>query len=137
MLVLDNSVSMSWCFENQRTDYATAVLKALIDGCAVVPALWLLEVANVTSLAEQKGLLAATDRRRFLQLLLGLRTQVDHANAERIWGDVFDLALAHRITAYDARYLELAKRLSLPLASADTDLKAAAKKERVRIFEGS
>ena len=47
MLVLDNSVSMSWCFEDQRTDYTTAVLKALVDGCAVVPALWFLEVANV------------------------------------------------------------------------------------------
>ena len=135
MLVLDNSVSMSWCFEDQRTDYTTTVLKALLDGCAVVPSLWFLEVANVATLAEQKGVLKVLDRVRFIKLLGDLRKHVDHPTGERIWGEVYELSLKHKLTSYDARYLELAKRMNLPLASQDGDLKAAAKKEGVALFE--
>lgn len=135
MLVMDNSISMSWCFADQGTEYTTAVLTALADGCAVVPDLWFLEVANVTALAEQRGVLSAADRTRFLELLGGLRKQVDATNPERTWGDVYDLAMKHKLTSYDARYLELAKRMNLPLATADGDLKAAAKRERVQLFK--
>jgi predicted nucleic acid-binding protein len=127
---------MAWCFEDQRTGYTTAVLEALVDGYAVVPALWFLEVANVATLTEQKGVLRAADRVRFLKLLGGLRKQVDHATGERVWGEVYTLSLRHQLTSYDARYLELAKRMSLPLASQDGDLRAAAKKEGVALFSG-
>lgn len=137
LIVLDNSVSMTWCFEGQRTAYSTAVLQALRDGCAVVPSLWFLEVANVTALAEQKGMLSAADRTRFLQLLSVLRKQVDDATPERIWGDVYDLALRHKLTSYDACYLELARRTNLPLASEDRALTAAAKKAGVAMFQAS
>lgn len=136
MLVLDNSIAMSWCFTDQRDDYSEAVLRALIDGCAVVPELWLLEVANVTALAEQRGNLTAAERKRFLGMLSSLRTQIDHAGSDRIWGDVYDLAVKHRLTSYDARYLELARRMGLPLASSDKDLNSAAKKEGVARFPG-
>lgn len=135
VLVLDNSVSMAWCFTEERSDYTTAVLKALVDGCAVVPALWFLEVANVTSLSEQKGVLKTAERVKFMALLAGLRKQVDHASGERIWGEVYELSLKYKLTSYDARYLELAKRMNLPLASKDRDLRAAAKKEGVVLFE--
>lgn len=134
MLVLDNSVAMSWCFADQRNEYTTEVLKALVDGCAVVPALWFLEVANVAALTERKGALKRADRVRFLQLLGGLRKQVDHATGERIWGEVYELSIEHKLSSYDARYLELAKRRELPLATQDGDLRAAARKERVPLF---
>src|SRR5689334_21345286 len=73
MLVLDSSIAMSWCFADQGTDYARSVLEALLDGCAVVPELWFLEVAHVAGLAEQRDILPAADRIRFLDLLGGLR----------------------------------------------------------------
>lgn len=92
------------------------------------------EVANVAALTEQKGALKRADRVRFLQLLGGLRKQVDHATGERIWGDVYELSLKHKLTSYDARYLELAKRMELPLATQDGDLRAAPRKERVPLF---
>jgi predicted nucleic acid-binding protein len=136
MLVLDNSVTMTWCFEGQRTAYSTAVLEALGDGCAVVPGLWFLEVANVTTLAEQKGVLRSVDRTRFLALLSGLRKQVDEATPERIWGDVYALSMRHKLTSYDACYLELSRRTNLPLASEDRALKAAARKAGVVLFQG-
>lgn len=74
-------------------------------------------------------------RPAFRKLLGGLRKQVGHTTGERIWGEVHDLSLKHKLTSYDARYLELAKRMNLPLASQDGDLRAAAKKEGVALFE--
>jgi predicted nucleic acid-binding protein len=38
---------------------------------------------------------------------------------------VYSLAVAHRITGYDAVYLELALRKNLPLATLDEDLARA------------
>jgi predicted nucleic acid-binding protein len=40
----------------------------------------------------------------------------------------------HRLTAYDAAYLDLAKRLGLPLATLDADLIRAAAAEAVVIL---
>jgi predicted nucleic acid-binding protein len=41
------------------------------------------------------------------------------------------MATCHRLTLYDAAYLELAKRRSLPLPTVDRDLCAAASVEGV------
>jgi predicted nucleic acid-binding protein len=86
-------------------------------------------------LAEQKVALSAADRVRFLKLLGGLRKQVDQSSGERDWGEVYELSLAHELTSYDARYLELSNRMNLPLASQDADLRAAARKAGVTLFE--
>ena len=40
----------------------------------------------------------------------------------------------HQLTAYDVAYLDLARRLSLPLATRDTDLRAAAIAEGIQIL---
>jgi hypothetical protein len=40
----------------------------------------------------------------------------------------------HRLTVYDATYLELALRLSLPLATFDDDLRRAAQQEGVSLL---
>ena len=55
--VLDNTVTMAWCFTEEATDFTTTLLSRLSDltDRAVVPALWLYEVANVVELAVRKG----------------------------------------------------------------------------------
>ena len=47
--------------------------------------------------------------------------------------EILRLALRHKLTAYDATYLEAAIAHRLPLASFDSDLVAAAKKESVQL----
>ena len=47
---------------------------------------------------------------------------------------VLDLMRRHRLTAYDATYLELAIRLRLPLATKDRELLAAAPLVGVPLF---
>lgn len=53
---------------------------------------------------------------------------------ERLESTLLYLAREHRLTAYDAAYLELAVRYTLPLATLDHALAAAARAERITII---
>jgi predicted nucleic acid-binding protein len=44
------------------------------------------------------------------------------------------LARAHKLTAYDTAYLELARRQSIPLATLDQALARAARVEKISII---
>jgi predicted nucleic acid-binding protein len=127
-LVLDASVTICWCFPDQRTDYSKAVLSSVTEGLAVVPALWAIEVGNVLLTSTRRGVLSPDLMRAFLENL------ADYQDPDRVLGDVLRLAQKHRLTNYDACYLELAKRMSLPLASQDSALLTAAQREGVMQF---
>ena len=79
--VLDCSVTMAWCFEDESNAYTDSVLERLHAATAVVPGLWHLEVANVLIVATRRKRLARADAERFLQLLSGLNIAVDDAPA--------------------------------------------------------
>jgi predicted nucleic acid-binding protein len=130
--VLDCSVTMAWCFEDEADRYSEAALAALAGSAAVVPGLWPLEVANVLLVAERRGRLTPEDGRQFLVLLAGLPITVDVAIPDP--REILTLARVHRLSAYDAAYLELAVRDRLPLATRDRTLRAAARAARVAPF---
>jgi hypothetical protein len=47
-LVLDASVAVAWCFEDETTGFTEAVLDLLLRGTQVLtPAIWPLEVASI------------------------------------------------------------------------------------------
>ncbi len=116
--VLDNSVAMRWCFENAAHPYADGILKRLAAGeDALVPVLWFYEASAVLSREQNRGTLAAPKADQFLAELKALRIAADAECVARVFGDVHRLALAYRLTSYDAAYLELALRHGLPLAT--------------------
>lgn len=63
-----------------------------------------------------------------LALFQALPIQLDEFAHKQAWGETLRLAREHKLTTYDAAYLEMAVRLSLPLGTLDTSLRAAAKK---------
>lgn len=94
---------------------------------AIVPSPWLLEVSNAILNAERRKRLTVADSARFLQLLHGLPIQIEDASSiERAWGEILNLARAHRLSTYDAAYLELAMRSGALLATLDDTLREAA-----------
>ena len=132
--VVDTSVTLAWCFEDEAEAYAEAVLETL-DICeAVVPAIWPLEVGNVLLVAERNKRLSKADVVRFLALLSNLPVIVEQETPERMLKEIVALAREQRLTTYDASYLDLAMRLGLPIATRDTTLSKAAKKCRVPAF---
>ena len=128
--VLDNSVTMRWFFGDGKPAelrYAGLVLDSLNKASAIVPVTWGLEVANVIARAEAKAIVTEARSRTFLELLEGINIEVDQATFSRSLADTLQLARRYRLSAYDASYLELALRRSLPLATLDEDLQKAAK----------
>jgi predicted nucleic acid-binding protein len=77
-------------------------------------------------MAMRRGRIDQARIGRFARDLAALPIRIDPPHAPGAWGDVIRVATEHRLTVYDAAYLELAERTGLPLASLDGDLRMAA-----------
>lgn len=131
-LVIDASVTLAWCFADEQTPEALAVLDRVAEDGAAAPQLWPLEVLNALAVAERRGRIDAANRNRATEFLRALPVTVDGETAGRAWNETRRLSEAHGLTIYDASYLELALRLGVPLATVDARLAAAVQKEGVR-----
>jgi predicted nucleic acid-binding protein len=127
-LVIDSSIALSWCFEDEASPETDAVFESIRDRGAVVPGLWHLEIGNVLLQAEKRGRIGFGDIATRLELIARLPITVDTETTARAWRDILILARAERLTTYDATYLELALRRGVPLATKDEALSGAAKR---------
>src|SRR5579864_5862851 len=115
---------MAWCFDDEKTPYTEELLNWCAAGTDIyVASVWPLEVTNVLLNAQRKGRVTEKRAQEFLEVLLDLPIHIDTVLAKRAFYEIRKLAHAHRLTSYDAAYLELAIRQGLPLASLDDDLK--------------
>jgi predicted nucleic acid-binding protein len=124
--VLDASVALSWCFKDEASEQTDAMLDHVRTFGALVPGLWFLEVGNVLLQAERRGRIAPADVFVRLELISALPIAVDQMSVAAAWDEVLALARTHRLTTYDASYLELAMRRGLKLFTRDAALAAAA-----------
>lgn len=127
MFVVDASIVLAWCFEDEHTPSADRVLERLAHEPAVAPAIWPLEIANAFRSAERRGRLAIADVARLREGLLALPVTVEPTPLSSALGDVTEFARAAGLSAYDAAYLALAAARGLPLATADDRLAEAAR----------
>jgi predicted nucleic acid-binding protein len=89
--------------------------------------LWRLEIANSLTVAVRRGRIDANFRRAALSDLALLDITTDAETDAHAWGETLNLADCFQLTVYEAAYLELAKRRTLPLATLDSELTTAAK----------
>ena len=135
--ILDNSVAMRWLLaSNKASDqrYAESVLRSLANAEAIVPNLWHLEAANVLLSTASRKDIEASEVARFTVQLENLPISVDTLTANQVFGHTIPLGRAYRLSSYDAAYLELALRESLPLATLDKNLLRAAGRSDVEIY---
>ncbi len=133
--VIDNSVVMTWCFNDENRRYSDFILNKLEIATAIVPSIWPLEVTNLLLVAERKKRISEADSTRFIALLSELPIIVDQEPPERMIKEIFALARKHNLSSYDASYLDLAMRKGLPIATLDKNLLAAAKRIKVSILK--
>jgi predicted nucleic acid-binding protein len=121
--VLDASIAMAWCFEDETNELTEAILSRLARDTAVVPSLWRFEVANVLAVGQRRGRLTEAQAARFVALLRRLPISLDETAPDA----TALLAVAHRheLSAYDAAYLELAQRRGVGVATQDARLRSA------------
>lgn len=130
--VVDASIAFAWVLPSQASPQADALLKRIEVGDeAVVPPLWFLEVANGLLIAERRKTMTAGERRLALERLGALGIAVDEANARDAFGPTLALAEQYGLSVYDAAYLELAVRRSLPLGTRDRALQSAAERSGI------
>ncbi len=130
--VLDASVTAVWALSDEASGAAESAFRRLHSDTAVVPAHWWFEVRNTLIVSERRRRLSEAETSSFLSVLAYLPIDRDLTPDESA---VLRLARAHKLTVYDAAYLELAARHGIPLATLDTDLARAAHAEGIRTLD--
>jgi len=126
--VLDASVALAWCFPDESSPAADHLLDLMADGAkAIVPGIWPFEVANALLAAERRKGISMAQVTAALRNFSLLPIAIDAVQVESVFGDVLAVARQGRLIEYDAAYLELALRETLPLATLDDQLRRAAR----------
>ena len=128
--VLDASVALAWFIDRPVDAYGVEVREKIQRGDrVVVPQLWETEFANGVLMAERRKLMTSSEGDQCMVEMEQLRlTSIEADSGFRSIRDVLNVARALQLTVYDACYLELARRVGLPLATLDKRLSAAAAK---------
>lgn len=129
--IIDASISAAWIMPDEIEPVADLILDQLIDDEALAPSLWWFEVRNLLIVNERRKRLTTKQSAQALADLQALAIRLDQAADDDI---LFKLCRQHRLSVYDAAYLELALRERLPLATLDASLASAARAEGVRLL---
>jgi predicted nucleic acid-binding protein len=135
--VLDASATLAWHFDDETLAAAEVISERSYVDQAVVPHHWLLEVTSALLKGERRGRSKPAASALFLRRLRALDLEVEASDPDHVYDAVFPLARAHRLSVYDAAYLELAGRRGLPLATLDGPLAAAARAVGLETIGGS
>ena len=129
--VLDASVAVAWFVRKQATAYTDRVRSMAKREPLHVPAVWRLEVANALVVLQRRGNMSEKAATTAADLLGSLVVTV-HQDRLTI-PELLVFAAKHRLSAYDASYLDLALSLRLPLACKDAPLQRALSGAGVRL----
>lgn len=129
--VLDASVAASWALVDEDHEIADTAFNLIRADYAIVPSLWWFEVRNMLITNERRRRLTESNTSVFLRDLARLNVTIDRLPQE---AELLSLSRRHRLTVYDASYLELALRTDLPLATLDSSLVRAAKAENLPLL---
>lgn len=133
--VIDSSVALAWGLPDEISGRSEQFLARLSAHDTLwIPALWWYEVSNALLMAQRRHRLTEADRLGLLRLYETLPIQTDMSlNPETMWR-VQALAEEHKLSAYDAAYLELAARKGLSLATLDRRLMTAARNAGISLL---
>ena len=126
-LVLDSSAALAWAYSDEGSEAIDDVVDRVTRSGAWVPAIWRLEVANGLEHGVRRGRIDREMRDAILRDFSDLDIPVAPDTNEYAWTATLALAERFHLTLYDAAYVELARRRSIPLASLDSDMRGAAK----------
>ena len=121
--VVDCSMTISWCLQDEHSTYADTVLNSFTGQTALVPQLWRYEVANVLLLAIKRKRISDADMHQGLAFLAALPIIVAEATTEI--SELLLLSQRYGLSAYEGAYLQLCLVHGLPIATHEKQLAAA------------
>jgi predicted nucleic acid-binding protein len=135
VFVVDASVALAWCFEDEATNWTEEFLERLRQGDRIIfPAHWATEVANALLMGVRRKRIKPEQTQLLWEELGRLPIDTEPALTTVRGKEVLALGEKHGLTVYDAAYLELARRYQLPLGTLDADLRKAAQAEGVALL---
>jgi predicted nucleic acid-binding protein len=132
--VLDASMAGALILDDESDDFGEAILDKMVEGGALAPNLLVHEATNLVAMAVRKGRAEPAAARQALKDFLGLPIAFSEPGSAAGAVEVLNVAMKHRITGYDAAYLDLAIREDVALATLDKALRRAAEDEGVRLL---
>jgi predicted nucleic acid-binding protein len=128
--VVDASIAASWILPDEQAEAAMLWRERLALDGAVAPVIWWYEVRNLLLVAERRNRIDA----EYVEIAFQLIEDYPITIADRPEpGVLMQLARRHTLTIYDAAYLEIALRMSIPLATLDKALIKAARVEEIAL----
>lgn len=132
--ILDASLAVAWCFQDEGGTYVENVLLQLEECEACVPQIWPLEVGNAVLAAERRARITRAAATHFLSTLQELPITVESVPPGIALSQTVAVAHDLGISVYDASYVQLAMQLGIPLATLDEGMRRAAMESGVEIF---
>ena len=132
-IVIDASSTLTWLFDENGA--AGKMTPVFATSRLVAPSLWLLEVTNAVLVRERRKLIGEAQAFQLLHLIDELPVEVVAEPISRKSTALAQMARPHQLSSYDAVYLELAVRMGIPLLTHDKNLRSAARRMGVELFE--
>lgn len=132
-VVIDASIALAWALPDESDGRAIAAYAAVEEDGAIAPVLFKIEVANALTIAARRGRITTEQRMRAIEATNDIGIVFDLEGLDTSWTTVPNLADRHKLSIYDALYLDVALRRGLPLATLDKALAAAALREDVKL----
>ncbi len=132
--VIDASAFAPFIIPDEKQDLIPGMVELLAESGAIAPQHWPMEITNLTLMCLRRDRISAQDVPYILGNARNANVVIDDSTADLCWSRIFDLSLRHRLTIYDAAYLELAIRRDLPLATADKALAKAAREHTLKLL---
>lgn len=134
LFVVDASVALAWCFEDESNAYTESILENLKRASAIAPSIWPLEVANVLVVAERRGRVTPAATSQAVSLLQQLPIAIETESLQEVLTVILALARNNQLSVYDASYLHLAMQRGVPLASQDAKLVTACQRNGIPLY---
>jgi predicted nucleic acid-binding protein len=133
--VLDCSVAVAWMLADESSEYTNQLLEHMPDSRVWVPSLWRTEVANAMRVAYRQKRVSLDVVLKNLEQLNVFNIQVAPEDlGQEVPTRILQFSLKHDLSSYDASYLYIAERMSLPLATLDKNLRRAALSAKIKLL---
>jgi predicted nucleic acid-binding protein len=129
--IIDASMAAAWLLPDEFDPSCDTLLQNLVGTPARTPSLFWYEVSNILVMAERRKRIEPGEALLALGRLRRLPIEQTHVARDE---DIFALASAHGLSAYDATYLAAALEEKLPLATLDRKLADAARMRSIALL---
>ena len=127
--VLDASMTLTFVLRDEHDDTAAQLLASIRRASISAPVIWRAEVLNGLVNAQKRKRIDKEGIAKGIALIDGLGVEIDSRTIDLL--AIYELSTRHRLTVYDALYLDLAARENSLLATKDDALRRAAKAANV------